>query len=201
MILDPRNMKRILLCILAMMALAFEGLAQNDAEALDRVISSRRSIRKYTEQKVSREVLDRIISNGLKAPSGMNRQSYEIRIVDDPALLEAISKTAGNGKKSIFADAKTVIFIANDTAYDFSQVDCGLLAQNIMLSAKSLGLGTCCMGAPVRQMKSSKECEPYLGKLGFSKGFDLLISIPIGYPAEQPAPRPRKDNMVKYIIQ
>lgn len=195
-------MKRHLLTLAAALLLSASALncfAQDDAASLERVIASRRSIRRYTEQTVSREVLDRIVSNGLKAPSGMNRQSYELRIIDDPKLLEDISRSASPGSKSIFAGAPAVIFIAHGTSYDLSQVDCGLLAQNMMLSARSLGLGSCCMGAPVRQMKTSEACAGYIKKLGFSKDYDLLIVIALGYPDENPDARPRKDKMVKYI--
>ena len=192
-------MKRLLICIIAILSMASYGFSQSNIDALETVISERRSIRKYSEQAVSRETLDRIIENGLKAPSGMNRQSYELRIVDDPELLEAISRSVSPTKKSIFLGATSVIFIANGTSYDLSQVDCGLLAENIMLSAQSLGLGTCCMGAPIRQMNGSKSCAEYIEKLGFSKGYNLLIAIAIGYPNESPAARPRKDNKVKYV--
>lgn len=192
-------MKKLIIAIVSFMSVALTGMAQDNIEALEKVIYERRSIRKYTEQAVSRETLDRIIENGLKAPSGMTRQSYELRIVDDPVLLEAISRSVSPGKKSIFLGAPAVIFIANGTSYDLSQVDCGLLAENIMLSAHSLGLGTCCMGAPIRQMKASESCSEYIEKLGFGKGYNLLIAIAIGYPNESPAARPRKDNMVKYV--
>lgn len=194
-------MKRLYIAIILMMSFAFAGVAQDKAEALEKVISERRSIRKYSEQTVSRDVIDRIVSNGLKAPSGMNRQSYELRIVNDPKLIEAISRSVNPTKKSIFLGAPAVIFIANGTSYDLSQVDCGLLAENIMLSAESLGLGTCCMGAPIRQMKASENCAEFIEKLGFSKGYNLLIAVALGYPDESPAARSRKDDMVKYINQ
>lgn len=192
-------MKRVLLILVLGLASCFGSFAQSQAEALEEVISSRRSIRKYTEQKVDRTILDRIVHNGLLAPSGMNRQSYEIRIVDNQELLEAISRSVSPLKKSIFFSAAAVIFIAYDESYGLSQIDCGLLAQNMMLSAKSLGLGTCCMGAPIRQMLSSKDSAPYIEKLGFSKGFNLILAIAVGYPAEDPSPKARKDTMVKYV--
>lgn len=192
-------MKRLLLSFAVALATCLCGFSQSKTDVLEDVISSRRSIRKYTEQKVDRAVLDRIVKNGLLAPSGMNAQSYELRIVDDPELLEAISRSVSPSRKSIFVGATAVIFIANGESYDLSQVDCGLLSQNIMLSAHSLGLGSCCMGAPVRQMQNSDACAKYIEKLGFSKGYNLLLAIALGYPAEQPSSRPRKDSMVKYV--
>lgn len=192
-------MNKTILSLAVAFAACFCAVAQSQPDVLEEVISSRRSIRKYTDQKVEREVLDRIVKNGLLAPSGMNRQSYELRIIDDPQMLDAISRAANPSGKSIFLGATAVIFIANAESYDLAQVDCGLLAQNMMLSAQSLGLGTCCMGMPIRQMKETPACAPYLQKLAFSDGYHLLLAIALGYPAESPSARPRKSTMVKYV--
>ena len=65
-----------------------------DSEAVERVIMSRRSIRKYTPQKIGRETLQEILRCGINAPNGQNRQAYEIRVIDDAALLTEISDAA-----------------------------------------------------------------------------------------------------------
>lgn len=178
------------------------------ADALEQSIMGRRSIRKYTEQTVSRDIIDRLLRLGINAPSGMNKQSYEIRVINNPGLVTAISDAVVNdtpemgarpGFKNIFAGAKCVIFIANDTHYDCSQIDCGLLGQNIMLAAHSLGLGTCCMAYPVRQMRESKSCASYLDLLGFSEGYNLLYCIALGYPDEAPDAKPRRDDMIRFV--
>lgn len=177
------------------------------SEAVFDVIMSRRSIRQFTDQPVSREILDEILKYGINAPNGQNRQAYEIRVVDDPEFLAGISAAVqadrqgenGRGSKSIFAGAPCVIFLANDTSYDMSQVDCGLLGENIILSAWAMGIGSCCMAAPVRQMKESAACAPYIEKLGFSGGYNLLYSIVLGYPDESPSAKPRKDGMIRFV--
>ena len=69
----------------------------------------------------------------------------------------------------MFNNAPTVVFIANDPAYDMSQIDCGLLGENMILSAWSMGIGSCCLGGPVRFMKSPAAAE-YMKQLGFSEG-------------------------------
>lgn len=75
---------------------------------------SRRSIRKYTPQKIGRETLQEILRCGINAPNGQNRQAYEIRVIDDAALLTEISDAARaanpqvkpkNGARTIFCDA------------------------------------------------------------------------------------------------
>lgn len=189
-------------CLAALMILTMVPVScsnPSEADVVESVIKSRRSIRRYTDAPVSRETLDRIIGNGLAAPSGMNRQSYEIRVIDNPALLEEISRAANPNTSSIFVNATSVIFVANDTSYDLSPIDCGLLCQNIMLSAQSLGVGSCCLGIPVRLMKNSEACAKYMDMLGFSEGYDFLVCIGLGYPDEQPNPTPRKNDMVKYV--
>ena len=207
-------MKKLTFLFLCMMALA--SCSQNDAskesakdsESVDNVIMARRSIRQYSKQTISRDTLDQIIKCGINAPNGQNRQAYEIRVVDNPQLLKEISDAVVKNNKdmslkpgadNIFFGATTVVFIGNDTSYDMSQVDCGLLGENIMLSAWEKGIGSCCMAFPIRLMKESESCAPLIQKLGFSAGYNLLYCIAMGYPNEKPDARPRKDNMIKYV--
>lgn len=48
-------------------------------------------------------------------------------------------------------------------------------------------------------MKESESCAPYIQKLGFSAGYNLLYSIALGYPNESPDAKPRKEDMIKYV--
>lgn len=180
----------------------------DDAEVVEKVMMSRRSIRQYTDKRISRDTLNRILECGINAPNGQNRQAYEIRVVDNPELLAEITaamvndnkdNAPKNGAKNIFANATCVVFIANDTTYDVSQVDCGLLGENIILAAWARGIGSCCMAHPVRLMKDSKSCAPYIEKLGFSKDYNLLYCIAMGYPDETPDAKPRKTDKIRFI--
>ena len=137
----------------------------NDSESVENIIMARRSIRQYTKQTISRDTLDQIIKCGINAPNGQNRQAYEIRVVNNPQLLKEISDAVLKDNKdmslkpgadNIFFGATTVVFISNDTSYDMSQIDCGLLGENIMLSAWEKGIGSCCMAFPIRLMKESE---------------------------------------------
>lgn len=181
---------------------------ETTTQSMEDVMMSRRSIRQYTAQAVDRDTLNQILKYGINAPNGMNRQAYEIRIVDDKQMLADISQAVMQdneeiklkvGTDNIFVGAPCVIFIGNDTSYDCSQIDCGLLGENIMLSACSMGLGTCCMAFPTRLMNDSPSCAPFIEKLGFSRGYNLLYCIAIGHPDETPDARPRKEDMIKYV--
>ena len=171
-------------------------------------ILTRRSIRKYLPQAVNRDTMQIILNCGINAPNGQNKQSWEVRVVDNPDFINGLTEVykkenpqAANepGFKNMFRNAPTVVFIANDGAYDFSQVDCGLLGGNMMLSAWSMGIGSCCLGGPARFMTDSPAAAEYLKKLDFPEGYKLLFCIAFGYPDETPAAKPRNAAKVRFI--
>ena len=184
--------------------------AQSDANNSDAVIENimaRRSIRKYKNIPVGRDTMNVILECGINAPNGQNRQSWEVRVVDNPALMDEIKEAMAQGHpdmnpkavKGCFRDAPVMVFIARDPSYDFSSYDCGLLAENMMLSAWSLGVGSICLGSPVRFLKDNDVCKPYLEKLGFSEGYELCLCIGFGYADEAPAAKPRNAEKVKFV--
>ena len=171
-------------------------------------ILTRRSIRKYLPQAVNRDTMQIILNCGINAPNGQNKQSWEVRVVDNPDFINGLTEVykkenpqAANepGFKNMFRNAPTVVFVANDGAYDFSQVDCGLLGGNMMLSAWSMGIGSCCLGGPARFMTDSPAAAEYLKKLDFPEGYKLLFCIAFGYPDETPAAKPRNAAKVRFI--
>lgn len=168
-------------------------------------IMSRRSIRQYKAEPVDRETLMTIMECGVNAPNGQNKQSWEVRIVDKAELLkemsEAMGKSHGDNEfaKGCFRGAPVMVFIARDLSYDFSAYDCGLLAENIMLSAWSLGVGSICLGSPVRFLTDNELCKPYIDKLGFSEGYELCLCVGLGYPDETPEAKPRDMGKVAFV--
>ena len=171
-------------------------------------ILTRRSIRQYKPQAVNRDTMQIILNCGINAPNGQNKQSWEVRVVDNPEYINGLTeifkkanpKVAGDPSfKNMFRNAPTVVFIARDTSYDMSQIDCGLLGGNMVLSAWSMGIGSCCLGSPVRFMLTTAEAAPYLQKLDFSEGYELLYCIAFGYPDETPAAKPRNAEKVRFV--
>lgn len=181
-----------------------EQAADEQENAVIENIMSRRSIRKYKEGPVARETMMTILECGINAPNGMNKQSWEVRVVDDPAVMNEIIglMAAGNPEadpgmvKGCFRGAPTMIFIANDPSYDCSPIDCGLLSENIMLSGWSLGVGSVCLGSPIRFLKNAPEA---IAKLGFSEGYTPIICIGMGYPDEAPEAKPRDFSKVRFV--
>ena len=93
-------------------------------------IMERRSIRKYKPETVSRETLDKIMECGINAPNGQNKQSWEVRVVDNPEVMAEINAVIAEsyGEKAemavgCFRGAPVMVFIARDLAYDFSAYD------------------------------------------------------------------------------
>lgn len=182
-----------------------EAAVQQKNEVIE-TIMSRRSIRQYKDMPVERTKMDTILMCGINAPNGMNRQSWEIRVVGkeyiDGVTKLYVEENPDAAKdpsfKNIFRNAPVAVLVAADTEYELSQIDCGLLGENMMLSAWSMGIGSCCLGSPVRFLKSETAKEFY-DKLQFSDGYELVYAIGFGYPDEAPAAKPRDAEKIKYV--
>lgn len=184
--------------------------AHDESSAKNQVIETimtRRSVRKYLPQPVNRDTMQMILDCGIHAPNGQNKQSWAVRVVDNPEFINGITevykkvnpKVAEDpGFKNMFRNAPTVVFIANDTSYDMSQIDCGLLGENMILSAWSMGIGSCCLGSPIRFMKTEPQAADYLKRLNIPEGYELLYCIAFGYPDESPAAKPRDASKVMF---
>lgn len=202
------NMMIIGICLMALCSCAQNPEQQASSEYENAVIENmmtRRSIRKYKEGPVARETMQTILECGINAPNGMNKQSWEVRVVDDPAVMKEIIGLMAASNPSVdpgavkgcFRGAPTMIFIANDPSYDCSPIDCGLLSENIMLSGWSLGIGSVCLGSPIRFLNNSPEA---IARLGFSEGYTPIICIGMGYPDETPDAKPRDWGKVRFVL-
>ena len=155
----------------------------------------RRSIRKYLDKPVEHEKLEVVVKCGINAPSGMNRQPWIIRVVEDQKLIADVNKVAD---RSLFYDAPALICVCTPDNGG-GELDAGLLGENMMLAAQSLGLGTCCLGGPVRFLVSNEKCKFFLDHLDIPSDYKLNYILAIGYPGEQPDAKPRDASKVKYI--
>ena len=171
-------------------------------------IMARRSIRKYLDKPVEHEKLEVIVKCGINAPSGMNRQPWVVRVVEDQKLIVDVNdvykqENAEQVKrdkdfKNMFRNAPTLICVCTP-ANGGGELDAGLLGENMMLAAQAMGLGTCCLGGPVRFLQSNEKCKFFLDRLDIPNGYKLNYILAIGYPDEQPDAKPRDASKVKYI--
>lgn len=213
-----RNLKQTTFAVLLLPLMACGGGAQQQAPVETPVqdslknqvvetIMTRRSVRQYKPQAVEREKMQTIVECGINAPNAMNKQPWEVRVVDNADYINGVTELYKKANpnaaedpafKNMFRNAPTVVFIGHDTKSESSPFDCGLLAENMMISAWSMGIGSCCLGSPARFMKTPEAAE-YLQKLGFSEGYELLYCIGFGYPDEAPAAKPREAAKVKFV--
>ena len=153
---------------------------------------ARRSVRKYLDKPVEHEKLEVIARAGINAPSGMNRQPWIVRVVEDQKLIADINKVC----RGLY-NAPNLICVCTPT--NGGDLDAGLLGENMMLAAQSLGLGTVCLGGPVRWLNSNADGKFFLDRLDIPADYKLNYIIAIGYPDEQPQAKPRDASKVKYI--
>jgi nitroreductase len=176
----------------------------NNTNAVIENIMQRRSIRNYKDMQVPKNIIDKIVECGINAPNAMNRQAWEVRVINNPEsfslfkeyLVKDNPDTPKEMIEGCFRGAPTLIVIANDTSFKFSQIDCGLLSENIMLSAWSLGIGSVCLGSPVGFINNSQQAKDMLG---FSEGYSTVICIGLGYANENPDAKPRDLSKVKFL--
>lgn len=217
-ILISMNMKKIsrILAITAMGLVAVlsgcqsennKSMEKSETPVID-AIMARRSVRQYKDTPVPRELLQKIAECGVNAPNAMNKQEWEVRIVDDleffsgvtELMREAMPKFIKPEDKNAFRNATAVIAIAcPDDPNGMTMINVGLMGENMCLAAQELGLGTCVMGAPSFFLNTNEQAKPYLDKLGFSEGYKLRYVIGVGYPDETPAARPRDLSKIKFV--
>ncbi len=145
-------------------------------------IYTRRSIRRYTDQKVEAEKIDKLLRAAMQAPSGMNQQAWEFLVIEDKETLNKLSRISPYAS-AVASSSATIIVLGNEkemrVPQDWQQ-DLGAATQNILLETVTQGLGAVWIGvAPI---------EDHMNFI--SDMFDLpnhihpFSIIPVGYPVE-----------------
>lgn len=185
------------------------SIEQTKEQAVIETIMTRRSVRDYKDEAVNREQMAKVIECGIYAPSAMNMQPWAVRVVDDKRFLDGVTEIAvkQNPKlkeqanfRNFFRNAPTVAFIACPEESYSGEYDCGLLSENMMLSAWSMGIGSCCLGSVVPVMKS-EEAKPYMERLQLPEGYKLQVAIAFGYPAGDAPAAPERDSSKAYYVE
>jgi len=162
-------------------------------------IEKRRSIRKFTQQPVSKEAMSEMLLAAWLSPTGANLQSLAFTGVLNPTLVKAIfphTKWAGYVPAAVPTEAEQptayIAILCDTTIRKEAETECGAAAMSIMLSAESLGLSTCWLGAIDR--------PEILSILGISaERYSLHTLVAIGYPAAESFITEAKDGNIKYF--
>jgi nitroreductase len=166
----------------------------------------RRSVRKYSGERVGREVLDRLAEAVRLAPSASNRQPWRIVFVDEPALREEIAQATFDPlisfNKFVPGAPALAVFVieaprllnraaASLKKRDLPLIDIGIAAEHFCLEAAEQGLGTCMLGwfdeGRIKKL------------LGIPKELRLGLVVTIGFPAPTEGIRPRSRKSLDEI--
>lgn len=174
--------------------------------ALD-AIFTRRSVRSYTGARLDRATVTALLDAAVQAPTAMHLEPWAFAVVQDPVLLTRISDRAkslwqqtsherdlhvhgtriarsgfvqamADPSFSIFYDAGTLVVICARPMGPFVAADCWLAAENLMLAACAMGLGTCCIGSAV----SALNTRDVKTDLGIPADVVAVASVVVGVP-------------------
>lgn len=161
----------------------------------------RRSIRAYTDEVPSRELIDQVVEAGLWAASGMNRQGPIIVAVTNRELRDRLSAmnagVIGDPSRDPFYGAPVVLVVLAPRGERNRVYDGSLVMGNLMLAAHALGLGSCWIHR-AREEFDTPEGKAILAELGVKGDYEGIGHCILGYPAETPEPKPRRDGRVFY---
>ncbi len=161
-------------------------------------IFARRSIRKYTGDAVSDELVNDLLKAAMAAPSACAKDPWRFIIVRDREMLAQIASGLPNG--GMLADADVGLVVCGDIqaahANELSYMiqDCSAAIENILLAASMLGLGACWLGVHPREDRVAHITKA----MALPENVIPISAIAIGWPVSDPGPRTRyKDEFVR----
>jgi nitroreductase len=148
-------------------------------------IKARRSVRRYTAEPISDEVLEELIDCARLAPTGHNEQPWAFIAITDPAVRARIAKEAKWGRFIADAPACVAIFCRPDASTPLE--DASAAAENIMIAARTYGIGSCWVNS------HRVEHTAAVGALlGCPRDMELMVLIALGYPEGEIPNREKK---------
>ena len=167
-----------------------------------KTILERRSVRKYKSDMVREELIDEIVRSGTYAPSGRGAQSPIIIAITNKKIrdkLASINAKIAGGVTDPFYGAPVVLVVLADKSIPTYIYDGSLVMENMMLAAKSLGLGSCWIHRAKEEFET-EEGKELLKSLGITGDYEGIGNCIIGYPEKDDIEaKPRKENYVYKI--
>ena len=170
-------------------------------ETLETILS-RKSVKKFKDSQVPKDLIEKIVAAGLAAPSGLNKQSPIILVVTDRQVRDELSfLNAGKDpfkRADPFYNAPCVLVVLADKSVPTYLYDGALVRENMLLAAHALGLGACWIHR-AKETFESEEGKAILKKVGLEGEYEGIGNCIIGYADMTPQEKPRKENRVYYI--
>ena len=159
---------------------------------------TRRSVRKYADRQVEEEKLDKVLTAGLYAPTGMNNQAPILVAVRDKATRDKLSRMNAavmGASGDPFYGAPCVIVVLSDPERMTWVEDGSLVLGNLMNAAHSLGLGSCWIHR-AKECFDTPEGKALLRAWGVPENYRGVGNCILGYAAEEPEAKPRKSGRI-----
>lgn len=170
---------------------------------LFQAIADRRSIRKYLDLPVESEKLQLVLEAARLAPSWKNLQCWRFLVIGDAQRKERIMQAfpEDNPGRRAIAQAPLLVLVCAlpeesgvENGIEYYVADTAIAFEHLCLAARDLGLGTCWMGWYDEARLAAAA--------GVPDGFRVVGVTPLGYPDQEPKPRPRKAlNDIAYLEQ
>ena len=145
-------------------------------------IQKRRSIRKYKNKEIARDLLMEVLEAARLAPSGANRQPWKLVVVTEAEKRRSLVPICKDQK--FVGECSAFIAGIDDPSQKWARVDLAIAMEHIALAAVEKGLGTCWIGA--------FDGEKMAQALGVPKNLVVTACLTLGYPDESPEARSRK---------
>ena len=178
-------------------------------------ILARRSVRSFAEQELHRATIKTLLEAAVRAPTAVHEEPWAFVVVQDRALLERLSDRAkplfveetrradldrmGHSFRifaeptfNMFYDAGTLIVICARPLGPFAAADCWLAAENLMLAARAMGLGTCVIGSALAALNLPE----VKAELGIPAEITAIAPIIVGFPRGETPSTSRKEPQV-----
>lgn len=162
------------------------------------LIKKRRSVRKFTDQPVTKEQLKTLLEAAMYAPSAQNKRPWEFVVITNKEIIRKIPTLLPNARMCDTATAVIAVvgIPQSDMPVGYIPGDCGAASQNILLEAANIGLGACWCGVYPRDERMS-EARKLLNIPEPKIPFNVIA---IGVPNEEPELKGKyEEERVRYI--
>ena len=153
------------------------------------IMKHRRSVRKYTGEKIDEDKLKQIMAAALMAPSGRAKRPWEFVVVRDKETLTKLSKAREHGAEMLAGADCAVVVFGDEAVTDMWTEDCCNAMAHMYLMASYLGVGCCWIQGRLRKTADGVLTEDYVRELlNPPANYRLEAIMSLGMPDEHPAP-------------
>ena len=160
----------------------------------DDVLLKRRSVRKFTDEEVTNNQLNKILQAGLLAPTSMNRKPCNFLIVSNKDILKELSKVKQHGADFLAGANKAIIVIANSLRADTWIEDSSIALSFMHLKATDIGVGSCWIQTHLRKSEDGEDSEKLVRDIVKIDDYFRIVGIlALGIPDGDVAPHSLND--------